>query len=68
MDIEVIDDNIALMADNLDRGASEQEIIEVYAEAGFQQDEIFLLLMAAKIIHHDRKTAIKPQGMFRRSQ
>lgn len=66
MDVEVIDDNISLMADNLDRGASEQDIIDVYAEAGFQQDEIFLLLMAARIIHNDRKTAVKPKAIFKR--
>lgn len=66
MDAEVIDDNILLIVQNLELGVSEKEIIDVYAEAGYEQGDIFLLLTAAKILYNDRKTAPKPKAVFRR--
>lgn len=66
IDVEIIDPNILLMATNLDKDVSEKNIIDVYAEAGFGQGEIFLLLSAAKIIHNDRKIFVKPKAIFRR--
>lgn len=69
MDREVIDNNILLIAYQLGLGEDEyidKEVIDVYTDAGFEQDEIFLLLTAAKMLHQDRKNAPKPKSLFRR--
>jgi len=66
MDPELIDSNIQVIASGLDRGIPEKEIIEAYITAGFNMADITLLLAAAKIIHHDRKTAVPVKGVFKR--
>lgn len=66
MDEAVIDDNIVLIAKNLANGVSEQDIIDVFKEAKYQDDDIFLLLSAGKILCQDRKNTPPKQGVFRR--
>jgi hypothetical protein len=66
MNQECIDNNIMIIANGLDRDIPEEEIIQAYMTAGFDQGDTFLLLTAAKIIHQDRKTAIKPKALFKR--
>ena len=68
MDAEVIDDNILLIARNLECDVSDERIITAFIEAGFSQENTFLLLEAAKILHRDRITAPKLKGVFRRSE
>jgi hypothetical protein len=61
----VIESNIQIMASALSNNA-EKEIVDVYVAAGFEQEEIFLLLAAAKILYEDRKVVVKPKGVFKR--
>lgn len=68
MDIEVIDDNILLIVKNLQLGVSDKDIIDVYTEAGFGQDDIFLLLTAAKILYQARVSAPPAKAVFRRTE
>lgn len=65
MDESIIESNIQNIANALAHDA-EKEVIDIYTVTGFEQGDIFLLLMAAKILHADRKVAVKPKGVFKR--
>jgi hypothetical protein len=66
MNEEVIENNIRIIADGLDRDLPENEIIEAYVTVGFTMADVTLLLAAAKLLLSDRKNAQPVRGTFRR--
>jgi hypothetical protein len=66
MNSDLIEPNIDCIARALENKFSEDEIIEIYTQAGFAQEDIFLLLAAAKIIYNDRMFVPKIKPVFRR--
>jgi hypothetical protein len=67
MNEELIESNIQVIADGLARDIPESEIIEAYIAAKFEMSDITLLLAAAKLLLHDRKTAPPVKGVFKRA-
>jgi len=62
----VIEGNIRIIADGLDRDLPENEIIEAYIAVGFDMADVTLLLAAARLLLGDRKSAQAVRGTFRR--
>ena len=60
-----IDRHILLIANYL-AYIGEEEIAAIYVKAGFELDEISLLLIAARIIYNDRKNATPVNPLFKR--
>lgn len=63
---EIIESNIRVIADGLERDLPENEIIEAYIAVGFEMADITLLLAAAKLLVSDRKSAQPARSIFRR--
>lgn len=63
---EIIESNIRVIADGLERDLPENEIIEAYIAVGFEMADITLLLAAAKLLVGDRKSAQPTRSIFRR--
>ena len=60
-----IDRHILLIANYLNY-IGDEEIATIYVKAGFELDEIALLLAAARILYQDRKDTPLPKPLFKR--
>ena len=65
-DIDAIDVAILTIATGLDKGMSEDKLIQLLLKTNISPSEVHLIIEAGKILHKERQTAPKPKIIFRR--